>query len=1134
MTIRITRNAAGNCINFVGSSMPAYFNACLSGEVDSDIPTAVNVINDVQSEAQGETRYEFYQIPYTELSDKDGAQFADAQAAADYITAQGNVIGENGDVGRDLTGLAVDFRLDQTHTSIIMDNGAQWGVNTIKAVPAEDGTIHIKSIGQGIPTGSEEPTDNTLWEKLDHTLVSIDGIDAVGGLNDVVNALNELFTVGPFESIVISDPYSTLVADVDGTVTTGNIVGTNGIDPIGDDIFGSDSTGSLNGYKTTETIDQAGEYFTFDIRNEGQIGFGLIVSDSAYTAGDYAGGSNSSYIDPASFGTLNSAHYGFQWSHWFHPTPNGSWTQYGAKTGYVMGPAWYSSNTQFEARDEWLAGDPIKIRCGIDENGYIYVSSLKDDGTTWVMHARSNYPVPDGFEAHLGIKMGSTAPRLYTQPKVHLLEPAAPTMTFRYIESPDGVFHYPIFATTEEAEYYDQNHDGTTGSGTYHTHTYPDDATNTVWYMPDTGDTHSASSAPTVGTFMGNAINWTEITTLTDADLVPPAFSSTSVSVDEFASFNYQTQPQDVGYTTTITGSPSNPFLSFAGTLSGTAPEVTGDNVANPSDDYVLTITRTNSYGSSTGTLTVTVNNLTAPTTAITGFTHEATSTALVDSDTMDDGSVVSIDDIIDDGNRFIILKEWLDTYVLPAITAGSGDKSVFIGFADASPSWASVSAADFDLCYEFACDDTARAANNWRLKIHREGTELHNIGVGSTTSGLYDYMLNNISGTLQLGALVESRGYDMTSYYYDTSDSQWYWENELTGLSTSNRSIYIATAGCQLDLDDQYFSEATEPSPPTPTHTTSWDYAIDFDGSAERLQQVDSGSNRVPMKMSGTNNQVTGGSKTITSSDANARPWATCIVFNSTTYNSNQHVWNVGEGTGTTDDNIYLRRDANRNLWFGMGRTGDLVECYIGSIASNMNAWHAVYIGHSGARFGAGNTASQLENAFDFRYTNSANSWAVGTNQSTQANWTSGTVGGRMNRSYDGDFTIGGRGANRSFRGKIASFVSTTLRRNVAMPTDAEIFEMITDPMDWLTNYKVGNPFRLPWQGSDAGWNFSLNDGSSGYSTQVWLMGDGTNDSYSNMIRNQVVPSDQNYTKMNMISMVSNDIQNVTISGLS
>ena len=34
-------------------------------------------------------------------------------------------------------------------------------------------------------------------------------------------------------------------------------------------------------------------------------------------------------------------------------------------------------------------------------------------------------------------------------------------------------------------------------------------------------------------------------------------------------------------------------------------------------------------------------------------------------------------------------------------------------------------------------------------------------------------------------------------------------------------------------------------------------------------------------------------------------------------------------------------------------------------------------------------------------------------------------------------------------------------------------------------------------------------------------------------MIRNLINPTDQNYTKLNLISMVSNDIQNVSIPGL-
>ena len=46
--------------------------------------------------------------------------------------------------------------------------------------------------------------------------------------------------------------------------------------------------------------------------------------------------------------------------------------------------------------------------------------------------------------------------------------------------------------------------------------------------------------------------------------------------------------------------------------------------------------------------------------------------------------------------------------------------------------------------------------------------------------------------------------------------------------------------------------------------------------------------------------------------------------------------------------------------------------------------------------------------------------------------------------------------------------------------------------------------------------------------------MGDGTYDSYANGIRNQVGPEDQTTTKMVFNNMASNDIQTVTISGLS
>ena len=137
------------------------------------------------------------------------------------------------------------------------------------------------------------------------------------------------------------------------------------------------------------------------------------------------------------------------------------------------------------------------------------------------------------------------------------------------------------------------------------------------------------------------------------------------------------------------------------------------------------------------------------------------------------------------------------------------------------------------------------------------------------------------------------------------------------------------------------------------------------------------------------------------------------------------------------------------------------------------------------------------------------------------------------MDRSTLGAFTVGGRGSNRSFHGKVASMVVTTLRRDVAMPAKTEAEKMVTDPMGWLNDDKVGQPFRKASSAYDSGSMFAK-DANGIQGTQVWLMGDGTNDSYSNMIRNQVMPSDQNYTKLNMISMVSNDIQTVNITGLT
>ena len=594
MSIKIKRNEAGNCINFEGSSNPTYWNACLSAVVDVNLTNTVNVVNDIITAQLGNTEYEFYQIPFEQFSDKDGNSFATPQECADYITLNANVIGLSGD-GIDLNGVNVCFGLDATSTSIMLDNGYSYGVNTIQSIVNEDGTIHIVSANGG---------DITHFYGLESGNACLDNGVIAGGINDINNTLNELFTVGAFESVVIADPHSTLVADVGGVDTTGGLVG-SAINPSGDDIgAGISAHYNKSGYKSTETIDQAGEYFTFNMRNEGIFGACLVLDDIADAQG------NLTYADPTKFcdGVTNTGNMGIQWGMFFHPSPNGPWTYYGAQSGTVYGSGWNGVDAFRYSNDgaNWLAGNAEEFRIGIDANSFISMEYYNNDNSSWVVVSRTNYPVGNNVKFHLGIKFCDSTVRLVDNPKVHLLEAVAPTMYFRYIESPDNNFEYPLFATEEEANYYDLNSGGT---GTSHSHTYADDATSTTWYMADNASTMTETSVPsgTYLTFMSNPVTYTEITSLTDADLTPPAFSFSDISQEEGTSVNLQLYPAGATFSQSATISPTTSGLVYNTSshyLQGTLTDVGADTV------YTVTVIRANSYGSTSSTFTITATDV--------------------------------------------------------------------------------------------------------------------------------------------------------------------------------------------------------------------------------------------------------------------------------------------------------------------------------------------------------------------------------------------------------------------------------------------------------------------------------------------------------------------------------------------
>ena len=425
---------------------------------------------------------------------------------------------------------------------------------------------------------------------------------------------------------------------------------------------------------------------------------------------------------------------------------------------------------------------------------------------------------------------------------------------------------------------------------------------------------------------------------------------------------------------------------------------------------------------------------------------------------------------------------------------------------------------------------------------IHSNGVNGNN-GSVNTTSGFASVCGflevtnsgNNIrSGMGSNGSYSIVQGDESTKTYGDWTGYKRQTGEQGYGITSEDvvMGFWTFNAG-DFDGDLIDWTDITEVSVPTPaaTITTPWTKALDFSGSSERAKMTVSSATYNVLRMGDLGTTIaaptTSGN---TSSASTAKPWATTIVFSSDNNSSNQHIWNQGEGAGSTDDNIYLRVGSARDLHFGWGRTGALNECSLGTLASGSGNWSGIYIAHTGERLSGSNaTAANLADCFDIRFVD-LSTGVVGSQLSTSSNWS--TNGGRMDRAILGDFTIGGRDSNRNFHGKIASMVITTLKLSVSMPDATEISMMVRDPKQWVDDYRVGETYRYaPYSYNNS--NFQRGNFSSISSTQVWLMGDSSSDAYAK-IRNQVWDAQQSYTTMDMVSMVSNDIETVNISGLT
>ncbi|MBP72818.1 MAG: hypothetical protein CMA70_04460, partial [Euryarchaeota archaeon] len=239
--IKIYSDTDKGCIFFEGSTVNPKFIGTIIASVH---PTrADRIIIKRTDRFQNDNisfRILFGKLHKSRVQNRDGENLVDDlglthQEVVDYINAQANDFQGATSVRPGLDDHP-NFDLDPTSTSIIVDNGEHFGVNTIKAILGPDNLVDIVS--------SDFSNNNvTYFEDCPPENLQIKGSFIGGGPNDVVNALNELFTVGAFESVVISDPFSTMIADVNGVDAGYTLEGVDAIDPEGDDIFTYDGVG---------------------------------------------------------------------------------------------------------------------------------------------------------------------------------------------------------------------------------------------------------------------------------------------------------------------------------------------------------------------------------------------------------------------------------------------------------------------------------------------------------------------------------------------------------------------------------------------------------------------------------------------------------------------------------------------------------------------------------------------------------------------------------------------------------------------------------------------------------------------------------------------------------------------------
>ena len=479
---------------------------------------------------------------------------------------------------------------------------------------------------------------------------------------------------------------------------------------------------------------------------------------------------------------------------------------------------------------------------------------------------------------------------------------------------------------------------------------------------------------------------------------------------------------------------------------------------------------------------------------AISGYTHVPTSTALLDSVTLDSGSVVTVDDGFERSQRVIFDRIYLNFLMTDFTSWQSADKAIVgVLFSGAS---APYTQEDFNYGINITKSGGTGHAISGFYNVSTSQTGTNTIGyvdnLTSTADHDFAFEISGDGSRVNLLMSSDSTSHSVTSSPVGDFGVDSYELVLSTPVSTevdwSIAFVGAYTQGVTYTDTVPTTGISTIVAPVPNTTTTPFTKHIVHSGSIAKLQSTQSKS---PLWWSNpSQNSVTAG---MTAS--NGSPCAFGAVF----YHDNQ-VSNPTDRYLVHSGPLNVRNSASTSFVLTCGSSTFNMLKWTISESFIPQGWVGIYVDYNGGTTGASSGDLALYySRYRVKLVDMTSGVVTditphGTWSHTNYGFTSVTITQKL-----------GTGVHIAMR-KIASYVATTLRNNDTLPTDVEVSAMIRDPLKWLQDYKIGNTYRK-FNNTSLRSNFQIGDAHSMQATSVNLMGDGTNEGYP-LLTNQVNPS--------------------------